>query len=133
MPEGIRIVYQEASSILEQSPRGAAALIRLAIQKLCKELGQTGENIYQDIGGLVKAGLDPKVQQALDAVRIIGNNAVHPGEIDLADDRPIAESLFKLLNFIVEKTISEPKHVAEIYASLPEGALQSVKKRDGTS
>lgn len=131
MPNDIRRDYDEASAILDQSPRGAAALIRLAIQKLCKELGQPGKNINDDIGALVKGGLDPRVQQALDAVRVIGNSAVHPGQIDLRDDRATAETLFKLLNLIVEKTISEPKHVAEVYASLPESAITAIEKRDG--
>lgn len=131
MPDDIRRDYDEASTILDQSPRGAAALIRLAIQKLCKELGQPGKNINEDIGALVKGGLDPRVQQALDAVRVIGNSAVHPGQIDLRDDRATAETLFKLLNLIVDKTISEPKHVSEVYASLPEGAVKAIEKRDG--
>ena len=130
MPDDIRRDYDEASAVLDQSPRGSAALIRLAIQKLCKELGQPGKNINDDIGALVKGGLDSRVQQALDAVRVIGNNAVHPGQIDLRDDRATAETLFKLLNLIVDKTISEPKHVAEVYAALPEGAVKAIEKRD---
>lgn len=130
MPVDVRRDYDEASIILNQSPRGAAALIRLAIQKLCKELGKPGKNINDDIGALVKDGLDPRVQQALDAVRVIGNSAVHPGQIDLRDDRATAEALFKLLNLIVDKTISEPKHVAEVYASLPAGALKAIEERD---
>ena len=107
MPVEIRQDYEEASSILDRSPRGAAALIRLAIQKLCKSLGQPGQNLNADIGALVKAGLSIRVQQALDAVRVIGNNAVHPGQLDLRDDRATAETLFKLLNIIVEKMISD--------------------------
>lgn len=130
-PEEIRLDYEEAGAILNKSPRGAAALIRLAIQKLCKELGQPGKNINDDISALVKAGLDPLVQQALDTVRVIGNSAVHPGQIDLRDDRATAETLFKLFNLIIDKTISEPKHVAEVYASLPERAVKAIEKRDG--
>ena len=72
LPEDIRLDYDEASRILDQSPRGAAALLRLAIQKLCKELGQPGKNINTDIAALVAGGLDPRVQKALDAVRVIG-------------------------------------------------------------
>jgi len=131
MTEDIRRDYDEASTILDLSPRGAAALIRLGIQKLCKELGQAGKNINDDIGALVKDGLDVRVQQALDAVRVIGNSAVHPGQIDLRDDRATAETLFRLLNLIVDKTISEPKHVAEVYASRPVGAVKAIEKRDG--
>lgn len=130
LPEEVRRDYDEASTILDLSPRGAAALIRLGIQKLCKELGQPGENINADIKALVADGLDPRVQKALDAVRVIGNNAVHPGQIDLRDDRAAAESLFRLMNLIAEKMISQPKHVDEVYAALPEGALDAIKKRD---
>jgi len=70
------------------------------------------------------------VQRALDAVRVIGNNAVHPGEIDLNDDRATAASLFRLLNLIADKMISEPKHVDEVYSSLPQGALDAIQRRD---
>lgn len=130
MSEDIRRDYEEAGSILNQSPRGAAALLRLAIQKLCKELGQPGENINEDIKSLVAAGLDARVQQSLDAVRVIGNSAVHPGKIDIRDDRATAEALFKLLNLIVDKTISEPKHIKEIYESLPQNLREAIVKRD---
>jgi len=61
---------------------------------------------------------------------VIGNNAVHPGQIDLRDDRAIAESLFRLLNLVAEKMISEPKHVDEVYAALPEEALKAIGNRD---
>ena len=133
LPDDIRRDYDEASSILDLSPRGSAALIRLAIQKLCKELGKSGKNLNDDIGELVKDGLDQRAQMALDAVRVIGNNAVHPGQIDLRDDRATAETLFKLLNLIAEKTMSEPKHVEEVYATLPEDALKAIEKRDGNN
>ena len=130
LPDEIRRDYDEASSVLDLSPRGAAALIRLCIQKLCKELGQSGDNINADIKALVAGGLDRRVQKALDAVRVIGNNAVHPGQIDLRDDRATAESLFRLLNLVAEKMISEPKHVDEVYAALPEEALKAIENRD---
>ena len=133
LSDDIRRDYDEASTILDLSPRGAAALIRLAIQKLCKELGQPGENINDDIGGLVANGLDVRTQQALDAVRVIGNNAVHPGQIDLRDNRATAEILFRLTNLIAEKMISEPKHVNEVYATLPKEALSAIAKRDTKS
>jgi hypothetical protein len=129
-PDSIKADYQEAAAILRKSPRGAAALLRLCIQKLCKELGQPGKNINEDIGALVAAGLDARVQKALDAVRVIGNNAVHPGQIDLKDDQGIAETLFRLVDIIVEKMISEPKMVDEVYSNLPQNVLAQIEKRD---
>ncbi len=130
LPDAIRRDYDEASSILDLSPRGSAALIRLAIQKLCKELGKPGKNLNDDIGALVSDGLNPRIQKALDTVRVIGNNALHPGQIDLEDDRATAETLFRLLNLIAEKMISEPKHVDEAYAKLPDGARKAIEERD---
>ncbi|GGE46772.1 DUF4145 domain-containing protein [Actibacterium pelagium] len=130
MPKCVLRDYNEASRILNLSPRGAAALIRLAIDKLCGELANPKKPINENIKTLVANGLDSRVQKALDAVRVIGNNAVHPGQINLDDDRTTAESLFRLLNVIVEKMISEPKHIDEVYAMLPEGALNAIEKRD---
>ena len=131
LPEEIQRDYDEAGAILDLSPRGAAALLRLAIQKLCKELGGKGKRIDEDIAALVKKGLDVRVQQALDVVRVIGNKAVHPGQVDLRDDRATAEKLFGLVNLIAEIMISQPKHVQEMFAGLPEEARTAIQKRDG--
>lgn len=129
-PPEIATDYNEAASILSRSPRGAAALLRLAIQKLCKHLGEPGRNINDDIASLVKNGLDVRIQKALDVLRVVGNEAVHPGKLDLNDDRDTAESLFKFFNLIVEKMISEPKHVDEVYALIPPDKLKAIEARD---
>jgi hypothetical protein len=130
LPEEIVEDYDEARAILNLSPRGAAALLRLAIQKLCAHLGQPGKNINADIKALVAAGLPPKVQEALDSVRVIGNESVHPGTIDLKDDRDTANQLFRLVNFIAQKMITEPKEIDEIYNGLPTDKLKGIKDRD---
>jgi endogenous inhibitor of DNA gyrase (YacG/DUF329 family) len=130
LPDNVSRDYEEAGTILDMSPRGSAALLRLAIQKLCIHLGESGENINKDIASLVKKGLDPRVQQALDVVRVIGNNAVHPGHMDITDDKDIARTLFRLVNLIAEKMISEPKHVQSLFDSLPEGTRKQIEKRD---
>ena len=130
LPEDIREDYDEARAILNLSPRGAAALLRLAIQKLCAHLGQTGKNINADIKSLVASGLPPKVQEALDSVRVIGNESVHPGTLDLKDDRDTANKLFRLVNFIAYKMITEPREIDEIYNGLPEDKLNGIQERD---
>jgi hypothetical protein len=131
IPQNCLDVYNEARDIVARSPRAAAALLRLCLQKLMPELGEKGKNINDDIGSLVKKGLPIEVQQALDYCRVVGNNGVHPGEIELTDNPEIAHSLFEMLNFIVEDRISRPKKVAALYKILPEGALKAVAKRDG--
>ena len=130
MPDDVKKDYEEAASIYTQSPRGAAALLRLAIQKLCEELGGEGKNINDDIKTLVKKGLPVQVQQSLDIVRVIGNNAVHPGQID-TDDPEVAGKLFDLLNIITDYTVSMPKKISDTFGELPDSAVDAIKKRDG--
>jgi hypothetical protein len=78
----------------------------------------------------VRKGLPVDVRQALDAVRVIGNEAVHPGQMDVSDDSVIATALFGLVNFIAEKMISEPKAIEQIYGSLPPAKLAQIQQRD---
>lgn len=130
MPADCMEIYNEARSISSLSPKGAAALLRLCIQLLMPHLGLKGKNINDDIGTLVKEGLPIQVQQALNVCRVIGNNAVHPGEIIFDEDDKILNTLFGLVNFIIDNRITQPKHLSEMYSSLPEGARNSINKRD---
>jgi hypothetical protein len=131
IPADILRDYEEARSILNLSPRGSAALLRLAIQKLVKHLGEKGDNINDDIASLVKKGLNPLVQKSLDVVRVVGNEAVHPGTLDLRDNRDVASTLFRLVNLIAEQMISHPKHVNDIYQSaVPDTKKEQIERRD---
>jgi len=131
LPEDIIADYEEARAILSRSPRGAAALFRLCIQKLCRHLGESGKNINADIAALVKKGLHPTVQKSLDIVRVVGNEAVHPGTINLNDQPDTAVQLATLINIIADTMISQPKAVNKLYGSLPEEKRQQINQRDG--
>ena len=130
LADDIKADYLEAGSIVGRSPRGAAALLRLALQKLCGQLGEPGKNINDDIKSLVQKGLPVQLQQALDFLRVVGNNAVHPGELDIRDDRDTAMRLFDLINLIAENRISEPKRIAAMYEALPARTRQGIQDRD---
>ena len=130
LPDDVRELYDEARNIVEDSSRGATALLRLSIQILCKHLGQPGKNVNKDIATLVTDGLEPTVQKALDAVRVVGNNAVHPGQIDMRDNTEVATSLFALINVIADRMITQPKRVEEVYQALPKDALDAIARRD---
>jgi hypothetical protein len=129
-PKLIKDDCEEARGVFQQSPRSSAALLRLAIQKLCVELGQPGKNLNADIGELVKQGLPIRVQQSLDIVRVVGNNQVHPGVLDVRDNPAIALALFELVNLIVEDRIAQPKQIEALYAKLPETARKQIEERD---
>jgi hypothetical protein len=130
LPADLKSEVEEARTIVDLSPRGAAALLRLAMQKLMLTLGEPGKDLNADIAALVRKGLDADIQKALDIVRVIGNNAVHPGQIDLTDNKPIALRLFELLNLIVERMISTPKKLKHIFEGLPKSALEQIERRD---
>lgn len=130
LPQACKGDYDEARSIAATSPRASAALLRLLLQKLMPILGEKGKNINDDIASLVSKGLPIELQQALDYCRVVGNNAVHPGEIDLNDTPGAAFSLFEMINFIVEDRISRPNKIKALYGTLPEAAKQAIEKRD---
>lgn len=130
MPELVRTEYDEARKVGAASPRAAAALLRLAIQKLVDQLKPGKEDLNLKIGLLVDEGpIRPKLANMLDVVRVTGNNAVHPGTMDLTDEPERVITLFKLVNAIVEQTITLDQIVEEAHASLPEGAREGIAKR----
>lgn len=130
LPRALVQDFEEARQVANLSPRSAAALLRLVVQKLCKELGESGKNINDDIGALVKKGLPIEIQQALDSVRVIGNNSVHPGEMSPDDVGEVASSLFEVVNIIVEERIAKPKRLKRLYEGLPEKARTQIERRD---
>lgn len=130
LSERIKRNYLEASAILDLSPRGAAGLLRVCIEELCEDLQAKGEKLDHKIADLVARGLPVQVQQALDVVRVIGNEAVHPGQMDLRDDRATAASLFRWVNYIAERMISEPNRLEEAFNSLPPNKLKGIEDRN---
>ncbi len=131
LPVDIQADFKEARMVLTVSNRGAAAILRLCIQKLCAHLGEKGKNINDDIASLVAKGLPNQVQKSLDIVRVVGNNAVHPGQMDLKDDQSVAIALFHLVNIIVDTMITQPHSVENLYSTLiPASQQKAIVDRD---
>lgn len=132
MPEDIKKLYMEASNIVELSPKGSCAILRLALQRLCNRLASQEENKKIDgaIKKLVEKGLPPTLQKAMDTVRIVGDEAVHPGEINIDDNKELAIAMFRLMNIIIEKMIVEPKEIDELYNLMPDNKLKGIENRD---
>ncbi|MFB4401262.1 DUF4145 domain-containing protein [Pseudomonas inefficax] len=131
MPADVRADYEEAAAIFTRSPRAAAALLRLALQKLCVHLGEKGERIDVDIRELARKNVLPQLLiKVADTVRITGNNAVHPGEMAPEDIDLVASKMFLMLNLIVNKGITEPKELAALYDMVPEGARAVAEGKD---
>ena len=133
MPNDVKEVYEEARQVSVYSPRAAAALLRVALEKLTAHLGETTGNLNTRIGKLKAKGLPDKVIDSLDIVRISANEGgSHAGTIDLTgeDNQKIVNKLFSLVNFIVERTITDINVVNEMFDQLPEAKKEGIKNRD---
>ena len=130
LSDDIKRDYFEAGKIVKDSPRGTAALLRLCVEKLVDQLVPGEGNINNKIGKLVKNGLETEIQEALDLARVIGNEAIHPGKLDLKDDQETAQLLFVTINLIAEKLLSRPNKISKAYKKLPPGKLEAIKERD---
>lgn len=130
MPEDVQEIYNEAREVSALSPRAATALLRLALEKLLPQVGATKSSIDKMIGELVGKGLPKEVEKALDSLQVIGNEAVHPGTIDLGDNDRVAHALFKIMNMVVDRMITQQKEIDEIYSLIPESKLEGIEKRN---
>jgi len=129
MTDTIKVDYNEARDIVSRSPRSACVLLRLCIEKICDEK-VSGGDLNEKIKKLVEQGLDANIVKALDSVRVIGGQAVHPLEMDLKDDINTSTTLFKIVNYISEWAHTRTKTINSIFDSLPDGKKEAIEKRD---
>lgn len=126
--------YNEAKAVLCLSPKASNALLRLALQKLCVNLGAKKDSLDKMIGQLVaEKGLSPKIQSAMDAIRIYGNDSVHIGEINDSDTQETAEKLFRMINIIIQTMITDNKTIDGLMSNVSDSQKEHIKKRDSRS
>ena len=129
MPKNIRLIYEEAASISQLSPRASCALMRYAIEELIKGMQYEGK-LFDNIGELYKQDkISLTIKKGLDAVRLTGNNALHGNQIVIADPTKV-NHIFMLINRIVEELISDPQRVESLLSEFSEGELEAIEKRD---
>ena len=73
---------EEAAAILNKSPRGAIALMRVCIQKLMPLLKQGGKSLDDSMSSLVRKGLEVEIQQAMEVLQVLRNDPVQPTNLD---------------------------------------------------
>ncbi len=130
MPDNIKKDYLEARNIVVQSPRAACVLLRLCVEKICNEKIPSNDDLNEKIKKLGKQGLDQKIIKALDNVRVIGGEAIHPLTMDLRDDKDMATSLFEMVNYISNWAYTSEKLIDKIHTNLPENKKDAIIKRD---
>lgn len=128
MPESVAQLYNEARAVFLFSERAAAALLRLALEQLTVELGETTGQLHQRIDRLVTdRGPPVLVQQTLDTIRVVGNNAVHAGEVQMDEMPGAALTLFDALNFVVDRLVIQERQMREMIERLPEAERRKIE------
>lgn len=127
MPENVKEVFREAQEIMGASPRASCALLRVGLERLLKQLPDAPAKgtLYERINALpIPSTLRPMA----DALREVGNSAVHSEEIDLSQSneeaRRIAELLSEFLNQLAETMLIRPSRASRLVAM-----VKALKKR----
>lgn len=132
MPDEVKEFYNEARVVAQNSTRAATALLRIATEKLVKDLlGLEGKDyantsMHNAIERLkTEKGLSSTIYNALMALKLFGNEAAHPNE-DIgrlesyfSNDSDLMNKLFILLNIIVDELISKPKEIKILFKNAP--------------
>ncbi len=116
MPQNIKDLYVEASSVFEMSPRSSLAIIRLALDLLCIELGaDKKDSLYNKVEWLHNENvIDSELKDLAHGVRGLGNDAVHPRNIDEEINKDDAMLVFELINIIVDEKITKVNRKKEL-------------------
>lgn len=124
--------FNEARLVATDSPRAAAALLRLAIEQLTVHVAPhlEGKRLNDRIGELLKAGLEPDVADMLDSVRVVGNGGAHAGELDPDVDPSLVDSLFELVNEICDELVSAPKRRKAILDRMTPEQRAGIERRN---
>lgn len=130
MPDACKEIYNEAALVFAYSRRAAAALLRLCLQKLLTEAGISGNSIDKQIQNLIKSGEDPSNVLYMDICRILGNESVHPGTINLNEDTDTAAVLFMFINMATSRLFTAKRQINEIYQKLPSGVRKALEDRN---
>lgn len=130
-PEIIIDDLKEAASIIDLSPRWSCALLRLALQKFLDEIifkinWNKKKTVDESINFLLNEKiLSQDIINIMHTLRIVWNEAVHPWQMDLKDDKETALKMFDFFNYLIKTIISDNKDKIKIFDMLPEN-----KKKD---
>jgi hypothetical protein len=97
--------FEDAAAILNQSPRGATALMRVCIQKLVPLLKQDGHYLNDYISSLVRKALELEIRQSMEVLQVLRNDPGQPSNLETQEDKEMALRFVDSLKAILERRI----------------------------
>ncbi|HET6572108.1 MAG TPA: DUF4145 domain-containing protein [Fimbriiglobus sp.] len=114
VPEPIRGKYEEAVGIKTRSPSAFASQIGVALERLCKERGASGNNLAGKLGDLNNRGILPntlaEMAHSVRAFRNLGSHADDADEVTASD----ADAIDEFFRAVVEYVYVAPHRVQEV-------------------
>jgi hypothetical protein len=95
--------FEDAAAILNQSPRGATALMRVCIQKLVPLLKQDGHYLNDYISSLVRKALELEIRQSMEVLQVLRNDPGQPSNLETQEDKEMALRFVDSLKAILER------------------------------
>lgn len=132
MPPSVKKIYEEARLIEPHSKRAAMVLLRVCLEKLMAHLQMKGKTLNEKIKNLAKKGVTEEAIRWLLAVKVMGNEAAHIGNID-PNDKEIVEKLnkvFTTINLIVTVTITLKNMADDLTKKQPKNNNQTTQKKN---
>lgn len=115
LPEAIQRQYLEARCIAAQSPRSAAAILRVCVHELFAALEPHGQGLDQRATAMIARGLDARIKQALEQLRLTGERAVPPWRIDARDGREDVQRLCGLVNLVAAVSFGQRREMDSLH------------------
>jgi hypothetical protein len=106
-PELVEEDLEEAAGILNKFPRGAAALMRVCIQKLVPLLEDNGKELNQRVSSLVRKGLEMEIQQAMEVLQVLRSDPVQLSQLDSQANKETALRFLNSLKAVLERRMSQ--------------------------
>lgn len=131
MPEDVKELYEEASAVSRVSRRAGAAMARVVVERLIKQIDDeapSNANLAARISRL-QGRVSTPLGQMLDVVRVSGNTAVHvddnPSEIAVmvlndTEGPELVALLLEVANDLVDELITRPRRSQDLHSRLPE-------------
>lgn len=122
IPISIRKDYEEASQIVNLSPKASATLSRRCLQGMIRDFWEISgkKNLYEEILA-IQDKIDPQVAKVLNGVRKIGNIGAHmEKDINLIIDIDPGEAnqLIKLIEYLMEQWYIKRHETNELLNSI---------------
>lgn len=122
-----RELYDEASAVVDISPRAAAALVRASLEQFLRAHFNEPRGRLQDMISRLKATVSESTWKMLDLIRVLGNASLHDNDDEaevvqmyMDDTAQTAEWLFTVINMLTEELVAIPRKVDKYHSAIPE-------------